>query len=276
MLKRSNSQTVGGTRRESGFRCRLASFALLFLMGAIVPGLSFALQVTPSLQFFDLKAGGKDKGEYTLTNETEETVRIVPETKEWFTLPANKENGITVDKWLVIKSTSFPLKPGESRKVKFEIRAPKKATGELVGMVSYLIEGSDKFINKRFSLAVYVNITGTDKPAGEIPAITVDVSSTNLMAGFLLHNTGNVHLRPEGLMQILNAKNEPVANLVIKRSVPAYPGETKPYTGTIANHTLAPGEYSAKITMEDADRGAAIPPVVKKFTVKKDKKVIAK
>jgi hypothetical protein len=46
--------------------------------------------------------------------------------------------------------------------------------------------------------------------------------------------------------------------------------------GEIPHYTLAPGDYSAKISVTDSDRNIVIPETTKKFTVLKDKKVKAK
>lgn len=277
MFDRSQSQTAGRglllPRVAGVLCCRLAFFIILF---AIALGDLLALQVTPALHYFTLKPGEKTKGSYMVRNETEEEVLVTPETKEWFVLPENKEQGFTIEKWLSVKSTSFVLKPGESKQVHFQVNVPKGAVGELMGMVSYLMEGEEKVIKKRFSLAVYVGIAGSEKPASEIPAVMVDVSSSTLMAGFIFHNTGNVHLRPEAMMEISNEKGTPVANVSIRRTSPTYPGQKIPYSGSINNFTLPPGQYSARITGEDVDRGVPIPETIKKFTVTKDKKVIAK
>jgi hypothetical protein len=278
MIQKRTDQTARGARFIPGLHRRL-SFFLIFLGAAIISMERplWALTVTPTVQQFDLKPGEKKKGTYTVTNDDAWDMTVIPQSKDWFVLPENQKNGITAPDWLIVKGATFTLKPGASHEVPFEVRVPKASTGELVGMVSFAMEGgSDRFVKKILSVAVYVGINGTTRAEGKIMAVMVDPSSSTLIGGFFLYNAGNVHLRPTGLIQIYDSKDLNVANITIQRSSPAYPGERKAYTGEIPHYTLAPGDYSAKISVTDSDRNIVIPETTKKFTVLKDKKVKAK
>jgi hypothetical protein len=277
MFQKRTDQTARGTRRNPGLRRRLAFFSILLGAALFWNGLLWALTVSPTVQQFDMKPGEKKKGTYLLTNDDTWDMQVTPESKDWFVLKENKENKITAPDWLIVKGSTFTLKPGESREVSFEVRVPKASTGEIMGMASFLmVGGPDRFVNKRLSVAVYVGIQGTMHASSKILAMSVDTSSPTFTGGFIMSNTGNIHLRPTGLIQIFDSKKVNVANITIQRSAPIYPGERKAYTGEIPNFRLEPGEYSAEISMTDSDRNIPIQPVVKKFTVRKDRTIEAK
>ena len=70
----------------------------------------------------------------------------------------------------------------------------------------------------------------------------------------LLLNTGNVHIRPHGYLQILDSKNEVLANIEIE-GPPAFPGQPRNYTGRrLQDFLLEPGTYTASISVRDRDR----------------------
>src|SRR6185503_12517215 len=146
-----------------------------------------ALQITPTYQIFTVKAGEETTGELTLTNTEDADVTVNPELKEWFTLPANKD--FKVEDWLKVMEPPFTFKPGESRKIRFIAKAPKKAKGELVGMLSFLTRkkslGSVTF---RLSVGIYVAVQGTEKFEGEVSAVSVKISTPTKTteAGILL------------------------------------------------------------------------------------------
>jgi len=236
----------------------------------------WALNVAPTYQVFDAKPGEKIRGEFTLTNDEAETVRITPGVKEWFKLTENVS--INVGDWLIISSAPLSMKAGEMKKVAFELRAPKTAQGELVGMASFLIETENResMINKRFSVAVYMSIKGTEKMKAQMNGIALSITTNSVTAAVNVENKGNIHIRPEGLFQILDEKNVPQANVTIKRDQPTYPGDQRTYLGTVTGLNLKPGHYTAKIELQDTDRQIPIINETKKFVIDKKRKVIAK
>jgi hypothetical protein len=154
------------------------------------------------------------------------------------------------------------------------VKAPKKAQGELVGMLSFrtksAIRSSVEFM---LSGAVYVAVQGTEKVAGDVHAMMVTPSSDSVRAGIVLRNTGNVHLRPVGILQILNDKDQPVANVELEQGQPTYPGNERPYLGVVKDLRMAPGKYSARIKLTDFDRGVVIDERRQKFLLTEDRQV---
>jgi hypothetical protein len=225
-----------------------------------------ALEAEPSYQTFDLKAGEKVSGELTLSNTDGVDLNVTPMIKDWFVSPANKK--IKTSDWLKMDLKPFLLKNGEKRKIKFTAQAPKKAVGEVMGMLSFNTKaGEDAMLSFRLSLAVYVAIKGTEKKEGEVAAISVSASSDTSVS-YLFVNRGNVHLRPKGLIKIFDDKDLQVLNVVYSPALPTYPGTKQAYTTRVKNYRLAPGHYRAEINLEDADWNIVFPPEKKKFEFK--------
>lgn len=228
-----------------------------------------ALSITPSVQSFEIMPGDSVEGVVTITNTEDEALVVVPFTKNWFVLPNNKQ--FKIDDWLKMRDEKFSLKPGESKKIKFIAKAPKKAQGELVGMLSFRTNSdSRESVAFMMSGAVYVAVKGTERFAGDIHAMMVTPSTDSVKAGILLRNTGNVHLRPEGIMQILNENGQPIANVELERGQPTYPGNERPYFGIVKDLRMLPGKYVAQIKLKDFDRGLVIDERRQKFVLMED------
>ncbi len=247
---------------------RITLTSVMFLMATRL----WALSVTPSLQNFELKAGDSTEGEVLVANTEEEEISVRPTTKTWFLLPDNQK--IKIDDWLQIPSAEFSLKPGESKKLRIKVHAPKKAVGELVGMLSFHTKSPTRTtVEFVLSAAVYLAVSGTEKISGNIDAMMVTPSTDAVNAGVLLRNTGNVHLRPAGILEILNSKDQIVANVELERGQPTYPGNQRPYLGVVKDLRLPPGKYYAQIELFDFDRRVVIDKKRQKFTLSEDMKV---
>jgi hypothetical protein len=244
-----------------------ASFLLLgFLVEAS------AVQITPTYQQFELKAGEKTTGELTLINTDGEDLQITPGAKDWVTTPDNKD--IKAENWLLVPSRQFILKSGESRQVRFTVKAPKQATGELVAMTTFLTESENRtMVNLRVSAAVYLVIKGTEKVSGYVEAFSINPSSNNVTMGVSVVNDGNVHLRPRGSFQVWDQKNVMVANVTIDKGAPAFAGKKQGYFGELREFSFKPGKYNARINLLDVDHRYSIVSSTRDFVVNKNNEV---
>ncbi len=235
-------------------------------------GSVMAANIAPRYQFVTLKPGEHAWGIYTLTNDENEKLNVTAEAKDWFVLPEN--NGIGATTWLTFKKPKFLLKKGKTKKVKFYVVAPEKAKGELVGMVSFLIEGEKVMdLNRRLSSAVYVGIEGTEELKGELSAFSIKLGTNSVSAGVVVENKGNVHLRPKGHFDISTSSGLPVAALSIDEGGVAYPGKNQSFFGTLNGVSLGEGEYVVKISLQDIDRQKEFVQVEKKFLINKEGQV---
>jgi hypothetical protein len=205
---------------------------------------SWALHVEPARCEFKAPPGGTGSAAFDVTNDTNENLTIEPSTKDWFVLKENK--GISARDWILLADArSFKLKPGQTRHVPFRVKTPKAAQGELVGMVSFLVlKDVPSMVNLVVSVAVYVEIAGTEEVAGEISQLAVRPAGDGRVQGMIVvRNKGNVHLRPEGWMEVLDPKGAQVARIFLELGRPVYPGIERGYMGYSVPVNLPPGSY---------------------------------
>lgn len=268
MLRRSHlkpSLAFGSRPR----RRRLFLLATLGFLAAAVP--VFAIQVSPTYQVFQTKAGSKVEGEMTVTNNEGEDITLTPSVKEWFRLNVNK--GANVENWLRLDDKKeFTLKNGQSRVLKYTLAPPRNAKGELAGAITISTKPKANMITMMLSVVQYVGIKGTEKVSMEIEGLGINISS-NTEVGVALANTGNVHIRPHGYVYINDANGQRLVNAEIQIGQPTFPGATTTYTSTVKGYRLSPGKYTARIELSDVDRHVDFPVQTKKFSVTPEGKV---
>ena len=230
-----------------------------------------ALQVSPTYQLFQLKPGDTMDGQMTVTNNEGDVITLRPSVKDWYLLNLNAEH--KAGTWLHLSDTKeFMLKPGESRLITYKIQPQKKAKGELAGAITFSHKVSGGGVTMQLSVVQYAGLKGTEKLATEVAGLGVNISS-NTEVGVLLENTGNVHIRPRGYIYVETPKGERILNVEIPIGQPAFPGQQRPYAGTVKGFTLPQGNYVARFELTDADRPVKYPLKPKKFSVDANGKV---
>ncbi|MGB9844971.1 hypothetical protein [Methanothermobacter tenebrarum] len=121
------------------FKIFVATLMFIFFLGSLYPIIATGLWASPAEFRYDLKPGGTVTGEVTVKNIGNETVNVTVEKKR---LLMDSIHLVYSDKgianWITINgNTTFTLKPGESRKITFTVKAPSKinysdAVGALV------------------------------------------------------------------------------------------------------------------------------------------------
>ena len=218
-----------------------AVLALVCLSGA------WAFEVDPARQELRLRPDHSMTTKINVTNDSRDIVQVNVSEKDWFVLEQNKK--FPVDTWLTIHGDKqFPLPPGQSRKVKVTVKAPKGAQGELVGMVSFLYQTKGmSMVTPIISVSVYALIEGTEKAGGAITELTLrDLGNKQLQAAVVVKASGNVHLRPAGHVSVVDDSGREVCRIDVPEAGPTYPGQDKGYFGVSPNTQLAPGHYLAK------------------------------
>lgn len=110
------------------FKIALTILVFIFIMGSLYPIIATGLWASPAEFRYDLKPGGTVTGEVTVKNIGDETVKITVEKKR---LLMDSIHIVYSDKgianWITINdNTTFNLKPGESRKIRFTVKAPSR------------------------------------------------------------------------------------------------------------------------------------------------------
>jgi len=249
----------------------LRSKFLVFIAGLTLSLPAAAMQVSPTYQLFQLKAGESIEGQMTLTNNEAEEVTIKPSVKDWFLLNINGE--FKAESWLKLNDTDeFTLKPGDSKLITYKIQPAKKAKGELAGAVSFSTKPKAKMVTMQLSVVQYVGIKGTEKVSMEVAGLGINISS-NTDVGVLVANEGNVHLRPSGYIYVDTPSGTRVLNVEISVGQPVFPGDKRMYSGTVKGFTLPAGDYVARVELIDYDRPVKYGTRTKKFSVTANGKV---
>jgi len=232
-----------------------SSIVALILVGTLlVPARLFALSVTPGRTELHLNPGEKIKSLITVTNDELTALQVTVSSRDWFVLPDNKD--IRIGDWLDIHgSKQFILEPRQSRRIPVTVKAPKKAQGELVAMVSfrYITENSASMVTPMLSVSVYNTITGTEKLSGEVRAVAMHRWNDKIQMAVVARATGNIHIRPTGHLILFKSTGEKVADCSIKEGDPSYPGMDRGYFCEPMTLALSPGQYRLLADMHYRD-----------------------
>ncbi len=204
---------------------------------------AWALSVAPVRTEVSLLPGAVTKAVITVTNPHAEPYDVELSEKPWFIYPENKQ--IQVDQWLHLPDPKeFRLKAGKSRDVKVTISCPKDAVGELMGMVSFAYHGMQpSMITPMISTAIYLRVTGTEKNTGEIVALGAGTRNGRFQVGTQIKATGNVRLRPNGSIRLLDQEGKEVALYTVTEGNPIFPGSLRDYGATGPDKAPPPGRY---------------------------------
>lgn len=159
--------------------------------------------------------------------------------------------------WITASPESFKIEPGEARSVSFQIAIPE---GGLSGMYWAMIfvqaaprpeqrEGATILAIERFGVKVYETIPGTSVLSGEIRNVR-KVNDDPLAFDVVFANTGNVQLRPTGMVTVINQNGETVRALSIGE-FPLLPGKEQMLSVVDDNSSALPsGIYRALVTID--------------------------
>jgi hypothetical protein len=184
------------------------------------------------------------------------------EQKRGFTRIGTKK--IDTFEWLRLSPLEFGLQEDETKEVKLEVAVPKGAAGELNGMI--FIEGRLKEIkegaigiNTSIGVPIYVVIKGTERFKAEVEDLKVIISSP-LQLAITIKNSGNVHIRPTGTIEVINTdahglKTDSHGFIVPlnEYNYPILPNSSRTLE-IRSNNKLEQGDYMAEIKMGFADR----------------------
>ena len=247
-------------------RARLIAAGASAWLLAMSSPLAWALSVAPARTEVRLAPGAVTHAVITVTNPHPDAYNVELSEKPWFIYPDNKQ--INVEDWLHLPGKQhFRLKSGKSRDVKITISCPKDAVGELMGMVSVTYQGdTPSMITPMISTAVYLDVIGTERNAGEIVALGAGTRNGKFQVGAQIKATGNVRLRPSGSVRLMNDQWQPMSVYTLVEGNPLFPGTLRDFPASGPDNPPATGHYtlSAEIhsgTLElKADQGIFVKP----------------
>ena len=154
-------------------------FTLLLLVAcclSLVPDVEAGLSVSPPRTVLQGKPNKTLTGYFTLTNDGEHPLEVRVEPEDW---AGGIGGGRGPVPWLKITPTQLMLRPGKTSRVKFTVRIPKDASGELRAQVFFTTteagepshsEGAMS-LRSRLGAIIYVAVEGTEHIEGDITKV---------------------------------------------------------------------------------------------------------
>jgi hypothetical protein len=237
---------------------------ILLLFGSVV--VYAGLGVDPSKFEIVMPADEIYEASVDITSTYDTVVSAKVSTKDWKNYGGN--NGVTVKDWLTVDTDKIELSPDKPGKVNFKVAPKETMTGSLSGMLSFSVQREGESLNVMISVPVYLVIKGTEKPDIKLDNLKIFQSSASAVSfDISLENSGNVHVRPQGMqMSILNKKKQLIQRVNLGETVPVYTGSKRNYK-TQFSSILPKGKYFAEIRLKSFDKEFVF---LKKFKVLKD------
>jgi hypothetical protein len=185
--------------------CRSLSLRFLILWAwSSVASFSEGLSINPVRVEISVPAGGavyeghiqlRQKG----SNEMPLSVDFIDETP------------LANSSWFSAASSTLALPPAQEVTLPYRIEVPAGVAGELRGRLAFSQAASSTAtggmeIVSRISVMIYVVVQGTERWAAEIESIRIPYSPQGWRAEVVVHNQGNVHIRPKGELRILDSE----------------------------------------------------------------------
>lgn len=239
--------------RHAGMLFSLGTIALGWLL--YVPSVD-ALTVSPSRVVLRAKPKQVRVGFFTLQQEGEASVHVKIEPEDWAEGLTGSRGRVT---WLTVIPTQLTLQPGKSAKVKYTVRVPHDAQGELRTQVFFTTEGLSGSVPMRTRLGaiLYVAIEGTERVDGAITKIDVNYTASTpgvappdrLDVLLRVHNRSNTHVIPHGEVTVRDPRGATVTVLPIQRGWGLLPQEEDAYHAIGHGVILKPGPYTLEVNL---------------------------
>src|SRR3989338_4202903 len=221
------------------------------------------LSVSPPRTVLQGKPNKTLTGFFTLTNNGDGLLEVSIEPEDW---AGGIGGGRGPVPWLQVKTKKLALRPGKTSRVKFTVRIPKEASGELRAQVFFTSvevgkasEGEGAMsLRSRLGAILYVIAEGTERIEGAITTVQVFYAPSTpgvkrpdrLEVVMGIHNRSNAHIVPEGKVTIRNEASEVVETVPLQSGWGLLPNEEDTYRAIGHGVHLRPGRYTLEITID--------------------------
>ena len=256
-----------------------ALLTVILIFGSIAPSIATGLWASPADFRYNLKPGQSVSGEITVRNIGKEEVNVNVTKKRLLMDSVNlvySDRGIA--QWITIEgNTSFKLKPGESRKIRFTLNAPGKinyldAAGAIVikGLPVQNVTGGIQIVQGvELVVPIYVGLPGPIIESLKLEDHSAPKVLLSFMPGkftYLLKNTGTVQANMTGAIEltgITGTQRVPIEGVVYPEDNYTLIETWKPgwieFGPYIAKTKINYGRYHQTKTIETSDTVIVIP-----------------
>jgi hypothetical protein len=166
-----------------------------------------------------------------------------------------------VTSWLNYPEETFTIEPGQGIERTFSIKVPEgTAPGQYITAVAAedadvsAVEGSENFTQRlRYVVPVFITVPGETTAGFTVGDITLTVESDVILVQIGLENTGDVRVRPEGTVDLLDHDGNLIVSFpVTMESIYAHEATTL----TLGAAGVIPsGTYQVQVNLTDPDTG---------------------
>jgi len=214
------------------------------------------LAVDPTITEISIARDEIYQGTYTVINTGDEELIVNIEPEDWLKRYLKKENTVDVSKWLVLEETSFTLAPAAMKEINYSVSIPPEMEEEQAAQIFYSFSKKaidSKSFRTRLGVIMYLAIKGKEHLKAEIEELNIQAKKSgkgtyDLVSYIKINNTGNIHIRPYGVVRIMKYGKR-VALIEIKKGKGIYPRISDVVSGTATNVELKPGGYKAEAEM---------------------------
>lgn len=229
------------------------------------------LRIEPSRLNIIMERDAVFKSSYSLTNEYDDDMEVSITVNDWHSYKGNGD--LDINNWLNITPTKIKIKKGEKRMVLFSVHTDKTMSGSISGQITFSYNPpGNQGLNFQMSIPLYVVIKGTEKLEYNIEDIKFSAYSGLYKAVFTIKNTGNIHIRPLGKMNIYDEQKTIVQSYDVPESYPVYAETTRSdFSAIFPQSALKPGNiYTAEVIMHTVDNPDINKTKIVNFRVNKD------
>ncbi len=223
-------------------------------------GLMAFVNVQPvTVEIFE-PAGKKVSGVFTVKNPMDQDVDVEVSPEAF-----NGATGMALmpfTGWLKLsKSKPFKLKPNQIEYVKYKVTVPRDLTGETMVMVFFKVHMVEPTmggvtVERKSGVPIYVMAKMSETLGLETKEVSARFSKSGAESpiefSINVQNSGNVHLRPRGFVQI-SKEGMPIEEAKMDYGFPVYPTAAHQYTAHSAGSSWEPGLYDAKFVVYFGD-----------------------
>lgn len=216
---------------------------------------SYAITIGPTRLEARLPPGEIADADYYVQNETDAPIHVSVEPENWGK-DAYDYTKLDIKDWVKVDCPEFDLKPMEIKKLKLTINVPKKRKGEIVAQIFFVssaiksAEEAGGSLRTRLGSVLYIAIKGTEIVKADIvnigvsDAAEIEGAQDKLRIDTLVHNGGNVHIRPgSGEIIVTDEKGLTIAKMDMVTDHSILPNQDFAYPVLLSKDKLTKGKY---------------------------------